>query len=290
MKGVVPLAKARDESLFGAKAVGLGDATRAGLPIPPGVALSGDTVEAVAAGNERADQGSDEGGVGAGERPAGRAFVGGRRGRRRRQLRRPAPHAAERAVDRRPGSGDPPGVVVGELRLGDHLPQARRPLHPPECRRGRAVAARSRERRRDVHAEPDQRRRRATHRGELGARRGRGRGARDPRPLPARQVRRPCSSGRPALKKVKIRTAARRRHRRGGRRSRAGRVVVHRRRPARAALRHGHALRRGLRPGARHRVGVRRRSALPAPVPRGDHLGAVDERPRWCRCPRARPR
>src|SRR5439155_17969009 len=54
MKPVVPLEKARDESLFGAKAVGLGDAMRAGLPVAPGVALCGSVVEAVACGEERA--------------------------------------------------------------------------------------------------------------------------------------------------------------------------------------------------------------------------------------------
>ena len=54
MKTVVPLAKARDEGIFGAKAVGLGQAARAGIPIPPGVALSGSIVEAVAAGRDRA--------------------------------------------------------------------------------------------------------------------------------------------------------------------------------------------------------------------------------------------
>ena len=54
MKGVVPLAKARDDALFGSKAVGLGQAAREGLPLPPGVALSGDVVEAVASGEERA--------------------------------------------------------------------------------------------------------------------------------------------------------------------------------------------------------------------------------------------
>ena len=42
MKTVVPLAKAADESIFGAKAVGLGEASRNGLPIPPGYALSGE--------------------------------------------------------------------------------------------------------------------------------------------------------------------------------------------------------------------------------------------------------
>lgn len=51
---VVPLEGAKTESLFGAKAVGLGEAARAGLPVPPGVALTGDVAEAVAAGHEDA--------------------------------------------------------------------------------------------------------------------------------------------------------------------------------------------------------------------------------------------
>ena len=54
MKQVVPLAKARDDAIFGSKAVGLGEAERGGLPLPPGVALSGSIVEAVASGQERA--------------------------------------------------------------------------------------------------------------------------------------------------------------------------------------------------------------------------------------------
>lgn len=54
MKGLVPLAKARDEKVFGSKAVGLGDALRDGLPVPPGFALSGAIVEAVASRQERA--------------------------------------------------------------------------------------------------------------------------------------------------------------------------------------------------------------------------------------------
>jgi pyruvate,water dikinase len=54
MKKVVPLAKAHDDSVFGSKAVGLGDAARAGLPLPPGVALSGPIVEAVASGERGA--------------------------------------------------------------------------------------------------------------------------------------------------------------------------------------------------------------------------------------------
>ena len=48
--GVVPLEQADEESTYGAKAVGLGDALRAGLPAPPGYALSGPVVDAVAAG------------------------------------------------------------------------------------------------------------------------------------------------------------------------------------------------------------------------------------------------
>jgi pyruvate,water dikinase len=51
---VVALVDARDESRFGAKATGLGEAARVGLPIPPGIALSGVIVDAVAAGTESA--------------------------------------------------------------------------------------------------------------------------------------------------------------------------------------------------------------------------------------------
>lgn len=54
MKKVVPFAKARETSLYGAKAVGLGEAVRQGITVPPGVALSGDLVEAVASGDAKA--------------------------------------------------------------------------------------------------------------------------------------------------------------------------------------------------------------------------------------------
>ena len=50
MKKVVPLTKAIETSLYGSKAVGLGEAARHGLPVPPGVALSGDLVEAISSG------------------------------------------------------------------------------------------------------------------------------------------------------------------------------------------------------------------------------------------------
>jgi pyruvate,water dikinase len=54
LSGAVRLLEARDDSSFGSKAVGLGEAARGGLPLPPGVALSGAIVEAVAGGDEDA--------------------------------------------------------------------------------------------------------------------------------------------------------------------------------------------------------------------------------------------
>ncbi|HEY3722871.1 MAG TPA: PEP/pyruvate-binding domain-containing protein [Acidimicrobiia bacterium] len=54
MTEVVPLVEADDDSRFGAKATGLGAAARAGLSIPPGIALSGAFVDTVAAGRDDA--------------------------------------------------------------------------------------------------------------------------------------------------------------------------------------------------------------------------------------------
>jgi pyruvate,water dikinase len=54
LTGVVPLVEARDDSIYGSKAVGLGEAAREGLPLPPGLALSGEIVEQVASGEETA--------------------------------------------------------------------------------------------------------------------------------------------------------------------------------------------------------------------------------------------
>ncbi len=54
MNGVVPLEQAHETELYGSKAVGLGQALRDGLPVPPGIALSGAVVEAVAAGEDGA--------------------------------------------------------------------------------------------------------------------------------------------------------------------------------------------------------------------------------------------
>lgn len=51
---LVPLADAADEATFGGKAVQLGASLRAGLPVPPGVALSAPLVDAVAAGDPAA--------------------------------------------------------------------------------------------------------------------------------------------------------------------------------------------------------------------------------------------
>jgi len=56
MRGVVPLEKARETAIYGSKAVGLGQAIRDGLPVPPGIALSGPVVESVAVGEQRASR------------------------------------------------------------------------------------------------------------------------------------------------------------------------------------------------------------------------------------------
>jgi pyruvate,water dikinase len=49
--GIVPLVEANEEALYGAKALGLGDALRAGLPVPPGIALSGADVDLISSGD-----------------------------------------------------------------------------------------------------------------------------------------------------------------------------------------------------------------------------------------------
>ncbi len=54
MNGVVPLEQASELAAFGAKAVSLGQALRDGLPVPPGFALSGAFVDAVAAADDTA--------------------------------------------------------------------------------------------------------------------------------------------------------------------------------------------------------------------------------------------
>ena len=54
MTRVVPLAEAVEHSVYGSKAASLGEATRGGLPVPPGFALSGPVVDAVASGEDDA--------------------------------------------------------------------------------------------------------------------------------------------------------------------------------------------------------------------------------------------
>jgi pyruvate,water dikinase len=54
LTGIVPLVDAVEEAAYGAKAVGLGDALRAGLPVPPGIALPGPEVDLIASGDPTA--------------------------------------------------------------------------------------------------------------------------------------------------------------------------------------------------------------------------------------------
>ena len=54
MNELVALEEVADSSVFGSKAVGLGQALRDGLPVPPGFALAGALVEAVASAEEDA--------------------------------------------------------------------------------------------------------------------------------------------------------------------------------------------------------------------------------------------
>jgi pyruvate,water dikinase len=51
---LLPLSETSDTSVFGSKAVGLGEAIRDGLPVPPGFALAGPLVEAVASEEDEA--------------------------------------------------------------------------------------------------------------------------------------------------------------------------------------------------------------------------------------------
>ena len=147
MKQVVPLEKASDVAVFGSKAVGLGQAIRDGLPVPPGIALAGPIVEAVAAGERSApcarsskvvkpsaaalavrSSAVDEDGAAA-------SFAG----QHLTLLNIPSAGRTERGVEAH--------LVVGELGLGHHLSPARRPVHSPERRRRHPIAARSRQRR-----------------------------------------------------------------------------------------------------------------------------------------------
>ena len=147
------------------------------------------------------------------------------------------------------------------------------PVHPPERRRRRAGPRRSPDRRRDVHPEPGHRSRRACDRGQLGPRRGGRRGAGDSRPLPDRPRRRGARAHARA-QADRAALAARRRDGRGRGRPRARRAALpRRRRSSQRARPPGAALRGRLRPGPGHRVGDRRRKALPASVQGRDDGG-----------------
>ena len=54
MTDVVALAEASETTIFGSKAVGLGDAIRSGIRVPPGVALDGPIVESIASDDAQA--------------------------------------------------------------------------------------------------------------------------------------------------------------------------------------------------------------------------------------------
>ena len=101
MSDVVPLAEAHDTALFGSKAVGLGQALRDGLPVPPGVALAGAVVEAVAGGDEDAIEQVASSGASRSTGPlAVRSSAVDEDGARG-ELRRPASDAAQRPWLRR---------------------------------------------------------------------------------------------------------------------------------------------------------------------------------------------
>ena len=267
MKQVVPLAKARDDAIFGSKAVGLGEAARGGLPLPPGVALSGSIVEAVASGEERAikkvaravrplrsplavrSSAVDEDGAEA-------SFAG----QHLTLLNVQSSDAVSDAVSQvwwsansdsaityrqrsnlfvRPSVGvvvqallDP--EVAGVMFTQNPITGADERVIEASWGLGEVVVAGT--------VIPDHFR--VARSGEVLERT-------------------------PGLKKIAIRTLPGWRDRRGGGGAGARGTTVPRRRPARRAEPSGRPLRGGLRTRARHRMGDRRRRALPAAVPRG---------------------
>ena len=128
----------RDRRSSGRRRSGSATRSATGSRSRPGIALSGPVVEAVAVRGRAGDRRGRRRRSRDAARAARGALVGRRRGRQGRQLRRPAPHAAQRPVGRRGAVGVAGDLVVGELGLGHHLPPTRRPLHPPERRRGRS--------------------------------------------------------------------------------------------------------------------------------------------------------
>ena len=187
VKRVVPLEKAREEALFGSKAVGLGQAMRDGLPVPPGVALSGAIVEAVAAGEDRAIKEVAKSVALAGgplavrssavdEDGAEASFAG----QHLTLLNVPSADDLPAALSEIWWSANSDSAITYRQKVGlftrPSVGVVVQSLLDPETRR------------RDVHEEPGDRGRRAGDRGELGARRGGRRGPRDPGPLPRRPL------------------------------------------------------------------------------------------------------
>ena len=183
MSGIVPLVEADTEELYGAKAVGLGDAMRAGLPVPPGVGLSGPLVDSIASGEPESTAALLEAvrelptpfavrSSAVGEDSAGASFAG----QHITVLNVPSAEAVEAAVREVWWSANSDSAITYRKRLGVFA--------RPERRCGRAVTAPAGHGRRHVHAQPDHRRGRAHDRGELGAGRGGGLRSRHPRLLP----------------------------------------------------------------------------------------------------------
>ena len=167
MSDVVPLAEVADTAVFGSKAVGLGQALRDGLPVPPGVALSGPIVEAVAGGHEDAIEQ-----VAAAVRPLGGPFAvrssavdedgadASFAGQHLTLLNVPSADELGRALREIWWSANSDSAITYRKRVGLFT--------RPSVGRRRPGAARPGDGRRDVHAEPRHRRGRADDRGELG--------------------------------------------------------------------------------------------------------------------------
>ncbi len=187
--GVVPLAEATDVSVYGSKAIGLGDAIRDGLPVPPGFALAGPVVEAVAAEDEETiervlstlrglrtplavrSSAVDEDGKDA-------SFAG----QHLTLLNVPSIDDVPAALREIWWSANSDSAITYRQRVGlftrPSVGVVVQSLLDPRGGGG------------DVHAEPGHRCRRARHRVGLGARRSRRRRARDPRHLSPRARRR----------------------------------------------------------------------------------------------------
>ena len=150
MKKVVPLEEAQDAAVFGSKAVGLGQAIRHGLPVPRGFALSGSIVEAVAAGEQRAINEASKC-----VKPLGGPLAV--RSSAVDEDSAEASFAGQHLTLLNVPSSEELSSALSEIwwsansELGNHVQEARRPLHSPQHWSGRPVAPQSRDCRGDVH-------------------------------------------------------------------------------------------------------------------------------------------